>query len=131
MKIIYSLAGIVVTSILLTACTSTSTRSPTRTASNFIHNQKIIASAKSYYPKKNPHSVRFYTPEKPPLAPYKVIAKASVSKRNLLGIKREHKAVQHMMKQLAASIGGDGLIDIRDNHHSLEARVIAYQKILI
>jgi len=36
-----------------------------------------------------------------------------------------------MIKKLAASIGGDGLIDIQNNEKELQANVIAYQKILI
>jgi len=80
---------------------------------------------------KNPKTVALYQDENSPHAPYRVIGVASVSRHNLFGATRSDDAMQAMMKQTAANMGGDGLIPVSDNADNLKANVIAYQKILI
>ena len=115
---------------LLSACTNYYS-SPTQLASNLIQRQTITKTTEESYPIKPTQSISLYTDEKTPHAAYRVIGIASVSKFNLFGKKRPEDALHEMIKKLAASIGGDGLIDIQNNEKELQANVIAYQKILI
>lgn len=129
MRISYLFTITIALSSLLNACASP--RYPTQLASNLIHRQTIKTTTKELYPPKNPILVTLYHPEKKILTPYKVIGVAKVSKYNLVGVKREEPIIHEMMKKLAASIGGDGLIDLNTNNDAMQANVIAYQKILI
>jgi len=115
---------------LLCSCT-THHNSPTVLASNFIQRQKIVAMTTEQYPQKKAETISVYTKEKSPHTAYKIIGIASVSNFNLFGIKRKETTLTDMIKKLAASIGGDGLINIQYNSDKIEASVIAYQKILI
>ncbi len=129
MRISQSLA-IVSISIFLNACAS-SGQSPTRLCSNFLNRQDVIPTTNNEYPAKNPQTVALYQNNNSPHAPYRIIAMASVSRHNLLGMKRSDVEMQTMMKQLAANLGGDGLINMSNDPENLKAHVIAYQKILI
>lgn len=103
---------------LLTSCTTPGNGSVTRTTHDV-------------YPPKSPQTVSWYTNQKKPGAAYRIIGVAKVPKRNMLGMARENEAMHSMMKNLAASIGGDGLIDEKSTERDMQANVIAYQKILI
>ena len=115
----------------LAGCVCTGQQNPTRMASNFINRESIITTTNESYPNKNPKTVALYTADKSPHTAYRIIGVAKVSKFNLLGAKRNEADMHHQIKALAASIGGDGLINLKDDHESLQANVIAYQKILI
>ena len=115
---------------LMSGCASKG-QNPTQVASNLIQRQSIIPTTDEKYPAKNPQSVAFFTQDKAPHAPYRVIGVATVSKFNLLGNERQHDTLNDMMKKLAASIGGDGVIDVNTNNDAMRARVIAFQRILI
>jgi hypothetical protein len=83
------------------------------------------------YPSKKPQSVSLYTTTQHPNAAYRVIGVAKVSKYNMLGMQRRDATINSMMKKFAASIGGDGLIDVTQTDNEVQANVIAYQHILI
>jgi hypothetical protein len=110
--------------------TTPTNRPPTQVATNLIQRQNITKLTAESYPAKNPKSITVYNDKKTPHTGYRVIGVASVSKYNLLGIKRQEKTLNDMMKKLAASIGGDGLINISQNKEGMKANVIAYQRIL-
>jgi hypothetical protein len=115
---------------LLSGC-ATQDRYPTQMAANLINRQQVVATTTEYYPAKKPQTVSLYTHEETPHTAYRIIGLASVSKFNLFGMKREEVTLNDMMKNLAASIGGDGLINLYSNDLKMEANVIAFQKILI
>lgn len=117
-------------SLLLQACT-TNTHSNPQLATNFLTQQTIVATTDEHYPVKNPQTVAVYTHGQKPAVPYKVIGVAKVAKHNFLGTKREEHVLHSMMKSLAASIGGDAVIDVSANEKHIQANVIAFQKILI
>lgn len=123
---------LVITSVvaLLSACASQG-QSPTQLCSNFINQQDVISTTTGEYPAKSPQTVALYKNSNSPHAPYRIIAVASVSRRNLLGMERSDATMQGMMKKLAANMGGDGLINVSSNNTDLKAHVIAFQKILI
>ncbi len=77
--------------------------------------------------KKNPMEVSFYSNEKTLKAPYTVIGEAVVSKYNLRGIKRQDATIHDAMRTVAASMGGDAIIDIKGTHEAVVGKVISYQ----
>lgn len=113
-------------SLVLTSCAT-----PTvRTANNYLHKQHVTTTGN--YPAKNPEKIALFQPNQSPLSPYKVIGVAKVATHNRLGMQRPTATMHNMMKNLAASIGGDGLINITPTDKGeWEAHVIQYQKILI
>ena len=117
--------------MFITSCCQTCGRSPTQMASNIIQRQNVTTITHQTFPAKNPQTVALYTKESAPHTAYRVIGMATVSKKNLLGVERQDETVHSMMKNLAASIGGDGLIDVGQSGDDVQGKVIAYQKILI
>lgn len=115
---------------LLNSC-ATSNKSTNQTAANFIHRQNVYSMTKETYPPKNPNTVSLYLSDKTPHRAYRVIGVATVSKYNLLGHHREDATIHAMMKNLAASIGGDGVINLDTHMDPVKANIIAFQKVLI
>jgi hypothetical protein len=130
MRALYPIMITISVAFLLGSCTSPG-RPTTQMASNFIHRQDVRKTTKDKYPPKNPTTVAMYTKDTSPHTAYRVIGVAKVSKYNLIGLQRQENTINDMMKDLAASIGGDGLIDMSENHENIEAKIIAFQKILI
>lgn len=120
----------ITTTLLLNGCANTH-HTPTRAASNLIQRQSVVSMTKEYYPAKNPLTVAVYDDNQSPHTPYRVIGVATISKYNLLGSPRQDTTMNVMMKNLAASMGGDGLINVSENSDAMQAHIIAYQKILI
>lgn len=120
----------VTVTLLLQSC-STPSRYPTEVASNIIHRQSVVSTVPMDFPVKGAHQVAIFTEARTPHAPYRIIGVAKVSKYNLLGMQRQDDTMHSMIKTLAASIGGDGVIDIDHTSDGMQAKVIAFQKILI
>jgi hypothetical protein len=120
--------SLLLTALMLTGCSTTT--STTQMAANLINKQAVNTIDQGNYPAKNPARVALYTQDKIPHTAYRIIGQARVSRYNFLGMQREDVTMHDMMKRLAASVGGDGLIDIQNNADSMQANVIAFQKIL-
>lgn len=127
----WKIALFISSSLLVTSCTTTNGKNPTQMATNLINRQSITPLTHQVYPAKAPTTVALYTNNTTPSAAYRIIGVAEVSKYNILGMSRQEETINSMMKKLAASIGGDGLIDVNQTDKGTEAKVIAYQKILI
>lgn len=125
-----SMLGMTMVATVLTGC-ATSGQSPTQVASNFINRQQVVTTTSESYPVKNAQKVSLYNKDQNPHTAYRIIGVAKVSKFNLLGMERQEATMRDMMKTLAASVGGDGLIDIHQSHDAMQANIIAFQKILI
>jgi hypothetical protein len=123
------LTGTVLFGLILSGCTSPMTnQTRTEIASNYIRKQNVVKITPDYYPAKDAKTVGFYEQlHTLQNKPYKVIGVATVSKYNVLGVKREPDTVHTMLKTLAASIGGDGLINIYSSNSEMQASVIAFQ----
>jgi len=107
-----------------TTCCSSSPR-------HFLNRETVTKTTHDTYPKKTPQTISLYTNDNKPNAAYRVIGIANVSKTNIFGMQRDQSTLDAMMKQLAANLGGDGLIEINQTDQSIQAKVIAYQKILL
>lgn len=129
MRKLYALSTLITLIVsMLTACTTHNQPTP-RLAANFINRESVQATTKEKFPAKNPQTVAIY--KEKPLTPYRIIGVAKVAKYNFIGLPRKEETLQDMMKHLAASIGGDGLINVNANHDGLEAKVIQFQRILL
>lgn len=117
-------------SLTITGC-ATQNHSPVQMASHFIHNENVTQTTTDTFPAKNPKQVAIYSSEKIPSTPYRVIGVATVAKRNLLGVQRADITIHNRMKEIAAGIGGDGIININHNSEQVQASIIQFQKILI
>jgi hypothetical protein len=116
MRILYLLSLIYV-GLALTSCatdfTSKQLTNPTKPAPS--------------HPKKSPLTVSFYTKTQPKV-PYEIIGEESISKFKLGNSKRQEAHIHDGMRELAAAMGGDAVINIKHNTSSITGTVVAYQK---
>lgn len=84
------------------------------------------APALSLY-KKNPMSVALFTHGKKPSNQYKILGTEKVSEYNLVGVKRQEAHIRDMMRNLAANLGGDAVIDIEQQDKNIIGTVIAFE----
>lgn len=129
MKANHFLPGLILSTFLLSNCSSTHT--PSTNLANNLNRQSVTLTTAQNYPAKNPKTVTIYTTTQSPQTAYRVIGVAKVSKYNLMGMQRQETTITDMMKHLAASIGGDGLMNITNHDDHMQANVIAFEKILI
>lgn len=115
MKILYLLI-IINIGLTLTSCTQTCYR--------IKQDHKMISRSST---SKSPIRVAFYT-KKPPTLPYSVLGKESIPKYNSGGNKRQEAHIRDSMREIAAAMGGDAVIDIKHDDKSITGTVIAYQK---
>lgn len=76
---------------------------------------------------KDPIEIAVYVEGKP-LHPYKVIGTETISKYNTVGVKRQEAVIRDAMRNLAASMGGDAVINIMNEDKTITATVIVYDK---
>lgn len=126
---ISSFLSMIVIGLMLGGCV-TKGQTGTQVASNFIYQQHVIPTTHQIYAAKDAKNITVFN--EAPATPYKVIGIATVAKSNLLGIPRKDETVHSMMKELAASIGGDAVINMNDNgKNQVQGNVIQFRKILI
>lgn len=123
MKLFYLL----ITCLLLTACST-----PEKQVDQGTFHPAVATPAKKQAtqtttpPKKNPIAVTLYTHGKKPSKPYTIVGHETVSKYNLVGMKRQEAHIRDVMRNLAANMGGDAVIDISHDDKTVQATVIAY-----
>ena len=127
----WKIALFISSSLFIASCSTTNVKNPTQMATNLINRQSVTPLTHQTYPEKTPTTVALYTNDTTPSSAYRIIGIAQVSKYNIFGVSRQPETMNAMMKKLAASIGGDGLIDVNQTDKGTEAKVIAYQKILL
>jgi hypothetical protein len=76
---------------------------------------------------KNPLTVAVYTEGQKPSNPYKVLGTETVSKFNYGGIKRQIANIHDAMRNLAAKMGGDAVINVAHDERNVTGTVITYQ----
>jgi hypothetical protein len=129
MKKLYLIA---ITSLgcFLSACTDTdATLPPPPPPIKHIKKEEVIPPPTCHI-KKSPLNVSLLTNKKPN-APYQVLGKAIVSKYNQGGNKRQEATIRDMMRQLAASLNGDAIIDLNHDDKTISGKVIAFKPVLV
>lgn len=108
----------------LSSCASVNTVRPVN------HTQNTAQKTAKIQQKKNPMEVSVYYSNislTPPYKPYIVIGEAKISNFNKGGIKRQDAIIHDAMRTLAASMGGDAIIDITRTPTAVIGKVISYQ----
>lgn len=128
MKTLYLLAAIY-TGCTLAGCAEINTTHTTHTKIHSPHKvtSKATPPNAQYFP-KNPMTVSFYPTGKDPKHPYVVLGKETISKYNVVGIKRQEASIHDAMRNLAAAMGGDAVINIQLDGKTVTGTVIAYEK---
>jgi hypothetical protein len=129
MRTSYLCVNVMVMTFLLNGCYTA--KCPPQGGSNCISRHATTPLTNKTGLAKNPEAIAFFHNEKKVLTPYRIIGIATVSKYNLIGKKRKEATMHDLLKQFAASMGGDALIHIDKSKNAMQAHVIAYQKILI
>ncbi|MCE3238474.1 MAG: hypothetical protein K0R24_1455 [Gammaproteobacteria bacterium] len=112
MRILYWLTTIYI-ALYLSACATTpfSQTPPTKT-------EKV----------KDPLTIAVYTQKQKVIKmPYKIIGQASIPEYNPGGIKRQAACLYDTLRTMAASMGGDAIINIIHHNKQVIGTVIAYQ----
>lgn len=121
MKPIY-LILVIFFGLMLSGCASTTKTkkiiTPTPTSTTQKHKNSV----------KNPIAVTLYTGKQKPEKPYVVLGHESLSKYNVVGIKRQEANIKDSMRSLAAIQGGDAVIEIMNHLDSISYTVISYKK---
>lgn len=120
MRLVYSFIMIYV-ALTLSAC-ATTRQQPV--------DKPLLSTASTSFKdktRKDPIEIAVYLEGKP-LHPYKVIGTETISKYNTVGVKRQEAVIRDAMRNLAASMGGDAVINIMNDDKTITATVIAYDK---
>lgn len=114
----------------LNSCTTTTTREHSA-ASTVKHGESLISYATPRHPAKHGNEVAFYPHESSIKRPYRIIGKETVSRYNFIGMERQSRILDELMKSLAASMGGDAVINISADKQKVEGTVISFEKVLL
>ena len=80
---------------------------------------------------KDPIKVSIIAPEKKLGMPYQVLGKASISKYNAAGNMRQEATIKDLMREFAANMNGDAVINIHRDHSNVTATVVAYKRVMV
>jgi len=124
MRIIYLLLPVFL-GFVLSNCSEMKAETPQVTATQ--NTNKTTPPLKKCH--KNPMTVSFYTNGNNPKQPYVVLGKETVSKYNFVGIKRQQASIHDAMRNLAANMGGDAVINITHTDKSVTGTVVTYKQL--
>ena len=122
MRILY-LLGLIYTGLALISCATVDHPTSTLNKPNITKPVKPALS----HSKKTPLAVSFYTKGQPKI-PFEIIGEESISKFNLGGGKQQEAYIRKGMRELAAAMGGDAVINVKHNTNSITGTVVAYQR---
>lgn len=123
MRILYLLT-IIYISLSLTSCTSVEHPAPNPVQKTIPKHQLKKAPCAD---NKSPIAVSFYTKTRPK-SEYIILGQETISKFNDRGYKRQEAFIRDGMRELAAGMGGDAIIDIKHDAKTISATVIAFKK---
>lgn len=76
---------------------------------------------------KNPLTVALFKGKEKPKKPYVILGKETISKYNKVGIKRQEANILDVMRHMAASAGGDAIINISHDAKTVTGTIIAFK----
>ncbi len=115
---------------ILTGCTTTASDSQTaRPPLKKGHAYLSYQTAK--HAAKRGNKIAFYSQESFIQHPYRIIGKETISRYNLIGFERQDKTLNELMKNLAAAMGGDAIVNITSDKQKIEGTVIAFEQVLL
>lgn len=120
------LIALLIANLALTACNTMVKTDSVQPKTNVAMSQTSDPSSTKQV--KDHISVALYTGKQKPNKPYVVLGQETVSKYNLVGIKRQEANIHDAMRQLAATLGGDAVIDIATHQDNITGTVISYTK---
>jgi len=112
---------------ILAGCTTMNSESP----KNLKKGQACITYLTFKHQPKRGHIIAFYSEKTFIKRPYRIIGKETISRYNLIGFERQTKILQDLMKSLAASMGGDAVINITSDKMKIEGTVISFEKVIL
>jgi hypothetical protein len=115
----------------LNACTTTTPSRPQQARNSIKHGETLVSYVTPLHKAKRGNEVAFYSHESSIKRPYRIIGKETVSRYNFIGIKRHSHRVDELMKNLAAAMGGDAIINISSDQQKVEGTVISFEKVLL
>lgn len=77
---------------------------------------------------KNPLTVTIHKKTSQLEKTYTIVGQQSISKYNRSGIKRQEAYIRDTMRELAAAMGGDAVIDVKHDGKTITGTVVAFQK---
>lgn len=127
--VIYKKISLAMLILSSTGCSSTAT--PERLMQRYVYKESVTQNApyKISSPQKN-KPVAVYQTTELPTKPYRILGKAQVERTNLFGITRQPQTIEHSLKKLAASIGGDAIMNIHSESSHIKADVIGFEKLI-
>ena len=97
-----------------------------------LNNRAHTSTSLEVFPSNNLQKIALYQQgDPPPARPYKIIGTGVVSKYNLLGMKRENNTLHTLLQRLAASAGGDAVINVQHDDKTVKGNIITFQRILL
>ena len=115
----------------LTGCTTPLPKSQHATKTIKQGEAMISYATAKHKPKGGGNIVAFYPREANLKRPYRIIGKEIVSRYNFIGLERRTKTMNEIMKNLAASMGGDAVINITADNLKVEGTVISFERVLL
>jgi hypothetical protein len=92
------------------------------------HDKSVPPPKTNTLAKKDPIAIIFYPHGKKPPNHYTVLGEGTVSKINQSGFKKQTASIHYSLRNLAVSMGGDAIINIKHHDKFVTGTVIAYQK---
>ncbi len=84
----------------------------------------VVAASSKQLPPTNPDEVTIYLADKKPPFPYETIGRVSADRHSVVGLDRPRDEIYKDLREKAASIGGDAVINITEFSGSLSGVVV-------
>jgi hypothetical protein len=121
MKALYLLSAIFI-ALFLQGCTSVNKVQP----NGIVQSDTTVQPPRCHH-HKDPLKVSFVGSHKNLHTPYQVIGTAAVSQFNSVGVKRQEATIHDIMRELAASLDGDAVINMDKNGNVVKGTVISFK----
>lgn len=122
MKLLYPLI-IIYTGLTLSGCAYINGRSIPPTSAKTTTKTAAKQNDTQLTKKKDISAISLNTT---PTQPYTILGKEIVSQFNIVGNRRSEGIIQDKMRNLAAELGGDAVINIKRNDNTIQGTIIAF-----